>query len=67
MKDSLIPIVGISTHTPAWGVTKPLLSNGRQRYISTHTPAWGVTYYCVDISIVGSISTHTPAWGVTCN
>ena len=33
----------ISTHTPAWGVTDPVLIDNDLIDISTHTPAWGVT------------------------
>ena len=35
--------IGISTHTPAWGVTASVPSVGGDASISTHTPAWGVT------------------------
>ena len=33
----------ISTHTPAWGVTKKRGAFFAEPLISTHTPAWGVT------------------------
>ena len=37
----------ISTHTPAWGVTRPIAKDGYIMAISTHTPAWGVTAVCL--------------------
>ena len=55
----------ISTHTPAWGVTRRFLSNSRNIAISTHTPAWGVTLDRGTAVFLKLISTHTPAWGVT--
>ena len=37
MKDSLIPIVGISTHTPAWGATKKLIvEKNRKKNFNSH-------------------------------
>ena len=57
----------ISTHTPAWGVTRDENQMGKPQAISTHTPAWGVTKRLhIDIFYL-CISTHTPAWGVTEN
>ena len=56
---------GISTHTPAWGVTGILAFFLNDFVISTHTPAWGVTGECRLQYVVLGISTHTPAWGVT--
>ena len=56
---------GISTHTPAWGVTSLLASVLLAIIISTHTPAWGVTSWKLYRCFWGVISTHTPAWGVT--
>ena len=38
-----LEINGISTHTPAWGVTVQFAYDHIELYISTHTPAWGVT------------------------
>ena len=35
----------ISTHTPAWGVTKAGKNEAEFLAISTHTPAWGVTVF----------------------
>ena len=55
----------ISTHTPAWGVTRDFSKVGGSMAISTHTPAWGVTLSSCSQSGENKISTHTPAWGVT--
>ena len=51
---------GISTHTPAWGVTvdhvAPLCGDC---FISTHTPAWGVTWEDSDIySYIDHFNSH---------
>ena len=56
---------GISTHSPARGLTFCKVRRAGCRGISTHSPARGLTRSLMIYNVVGIISTHSPARGLT--
>ena len=65
LKFSLCQIIGISTHTLTWSVTREISVQFFWTYISTHTLTWSVTYAYILSYKATSISTHTLTWSVT--
>ncbi len=59
------PVIPISIHTPARGVTADRIDDNSSFLISIHTPARGVTVRDNRREFRDFISIHTPARGVT--
>ena len=61
----LCRLLGVSIHTPVWGVTDFASVNWGWKAVSIHTPVWGVTHLFHSRSAAVLVSIHTPVWGVT--
>ena len=65
MREIMLPLLDISTHTPLWGVTAAqVLFNGEEDDFNSHAPV-GRDREKDELIEEQQISTHTPLWGVT--